>query len=345
MAELLNERYRLGNRIGVGGMATVYEADDIALSRRVAVKLMHPQFSDDRGFVARFEREARAIAGLNHPGIVGVYDVGRAGNQSFIVMERIEGVSVKQLVGDGPLGVEKTIDIGLQIAKALDHAHGAGVVHRDVKSHNIVVSSDGAAKLVDFGIATTSNDDGLATDAGEVLGTVHYVAPERARGEAATPASDIYSLGIVLYEMATGRLPFEGSNLVEIATRQVSSAPELPSALNAQIPATLERTILHAMQKDPADRPPSAAALARELVLGGSIEEQSTRVVAAPPVPDSPRRPPRPVALRPGSKPASESLATGPSSIWPLVLLAFLAFLLVAGLVPLWSAILQGART
>src|SRR5207245_844500 len=160
----------------------------------------------DASFAARFDREARAVAALSHPGIVSVYDVGRDGARSYIVMEHVDGKSVKELVAAGPLGTERTIDIGVQIAKALDYAHSAGIPHRDVKSQNILVGTDGGAKLVDFGTATTSEADSSLDDDGTVLGTVHYIAPERARGEPATPASDIYSLGIVLYEMATGRL-------------------------------------------------------------------------------------------------------------------------------------------
>jgi serine/threonine-protein kinase len=339
---MLGGRYRLGRRLGAGGMAVVYEAEDTALSRRVAIKLLHPQHSDDPEFVTRFEREARSVAALSHPGIVGIYDIGREDGQSFIVMEYVDGQSVKQLVAGGPLTVDQTVDIGLQIAKALDYAHAAGVLHRDVKSHNILVSPDGAAKLVDFGIATTSSDPSSDEDGG-VLGTVHYVAPERARGEAATPASDIYALGIVLYEMATGRLPFEGTDLTEIATKQVSVEPEPPSRLRPQVPPSLERTILHALKKNPAERPPTAGDLAHELVLGGmEQEEQATRFVPAATPPAPPR--PGPTTPAPRAVAALEPYPAPSSSAWPLVLLAVIALLLLAGLIPLWSAVLRGMR-
>src|SRR5947208_444214 len=238
-------------------MATVHEGEDTILGRRVAVKLLHPQYVGDQSFVARFEREARSVANLVHPGIVNVYDVGRDGDRCYIVMEFVDGRSVKEMLASGPIGVDRTIDIGVQVAKALDYAHRAGVVHRDVKPHNIIVSPEGAAKLVDFGIATVRGEASV-TESGSVLGTVHYVAPEQARGQPATPATDIYSLGCVLYEMATGRVPFEGETPLDIATKHVSSEPLPPSRVNPRVPPALERAILHAMAKDPARRPATA---------------------------------------------------------------------------------------
>jgi serine/threonine-protein kinase len=339
MPELLQRRYELGRQIGAGGMATVYEGRDTALGRKVAVKVMHRQLAEDASFVARFDGEARAIAALNHPGIVSVYDAGRDGDRYFIVMEFAEGESVKQMVSRGPLSVDTTIDVGLQIAKALEYAHGAGILHQDVKSQNILVSADGAAKLVDFGIATMGGAD-TSTGGDAVMGTVHYIAPERARGEQATAASDIYSLGIVLYEMATGRLPFEGTDLAGVARQQVSSEPIPPSRWNSTIPPSLERTILRALQKSPAARQASAGELARELVLPDTADEQSTAFV---PVSTgvAPRRSAPARRAEPTPRLAS---VEGSSSTWPLVLLALLALILVVGLIPLWSAVLQGFR-
>ncbi len=290
--QLLAGRYRLHRRIGSGGMASVHEGEDTILGRRVAVKLLHPQYVGDQSFVTRFEREARSVANLVHPGIVNVYDVGRDGDRCYIVMEFVDGRSVKEMLASGPVGVDRTIDIGVQVAKALDYAHRAGVVHRDVKPHNIIVTPEGAAKLVDFGIA---------------------------------------------YEAATGRLPFEGETPLEIATKHVSSEPVPPSRVNPQVPPALERTILHAMAKDPAHRPASAGEMARELLAWDDFGGQTTRFVptqsaSAP----TPRAAPEPVVPLWQSVPYRER-----SDAWPLFVLALLAIVLVAGLFPLWATVLR----
>jgi len=334
--QLLAGRYRLQRRIGTGGMATVHEGEDTILGRRVAVKLLHPQYVGDQTFVARFEREARSVANLAHPGIVNVYDVGRDGDDCYIVMEYVEGHSVKEMLADGPLGVDRTIDIGVQVAKALDYAHRTGVVHRDVKPHNIIVKPEGAAKLVDFGIATVKGAASV-TESGSVLGTVHYVAPEQARGQPATAATDIYSLGCVLYEMATGRVPFEGETPLDIATKHVSSEPLPPARVNPRIPPALERAILHAMAKDPARRPATAGDLARELLAWDYDAGQTTTFVPRQPVEaNTSRRTPDPVV------PLWESVGERErSDAWPLFVLALLALVLVAGLFPLWAAVFR----
>jgi len=333
---LLANRYRLQRRIGSGGMATVHEGEDTLLGRRVAVKLLHPQYVSDEGFVTRFEREARSVATLAHPAIVNVYDVGRDGDRCYIVMEFVEGRSVKEMLAGGPLGVDRTIDIGVQVAKALDYAHHSGVVHRDIKPHNIIVSPEGGAKIVDFGIATVKGASSV-TESGSVLGTVHYIAPEQARGQPATPATDIYSLGCVLYEMATGRLPFEGDTPLDIATKHVSSEPLPPSQFNAQIPPPLERAILRAMAKDPARRPASAGELARELLAFDDFGAQTTTYVPRQPEPAARgRQTPEPVV------PLWESVGDRERSDgWPLFVLALLALVLVAGLFPLWATVLR----
>lgn len=342
MSELLAGRYRLVRQIGSGGMATVHEAEDTSLGRAVAVKILRPQHAADEAFVARFEREARAIARLKHPSIVDVYDVGQQDGQHFIVMEFVAGQSVKDLLREGALPADRAIDIGVQIAKALEYAHRKGLVHRDVKPHNIIVSPEGGAKLVDFGIAAARGSATL-TEGGSVLGTVHYVAPEQARGEPATPASDIYSLGVVLYEMASGRLPFEGDTPIEIARKHVSEAPLPPSRFNPRIPSGLERAILHALEKDPARRSPTGGQLARELLDVDDLYDQPTRLVATP----AARAQWAPASNRPGAwgSPAMEvPRHAPPSPVWPLVLLAVVTLALVLGLIPLWAAALYPGR-
>ncbi|MBM2811795.1 MAG: serine/threonine protein kinase with sensor(s) [Chloroflexi bacterium] len=329
--DLLGGRYRLGPLIGSGGMAGVYEAEDTLLGRKVAVKLLLPQYAADDGFVERFEYEARATAGLTHPGIVGVYDVGEDAGRHFIVMELVEGRPLKEIIRGGPLSADRTVDVGVQVAKALEYAHQRGIVHRDVKPQNILVSADGGARLVDFGIAKAS---GAAsnTNVGTVLGTVHYIAPEQARGEPAIPATDIYSLGAVLYEVATGRLPFTGDSALEIATKHVSAAPVPPSQVNPLVPIMLERAILHALEKDPARRPASGGDLARELLTYAPIEDEATRVVPT-------------VGSRLGRAPAAHGKpARVKSNTWPLAMLALLAIGLIVGLFPLWVAVLQAGR-
>lgn len=328
-------------------MATVHEAEDTALGRRVAIKVLQPQFAVDRAVVSRFEREARAIAALNHPGIVQVYDVGRDGETPYIVEEFIEGTSLKDLIRSGPLPPDRIIDIGVQVAKALDYAHQAGVIHRDIKPHNILVSPRGEVKVVDFGIAMTESMKGI-TDTGSVFGTAHYLAPEQARGEPATPATDLYALGVVLYEMATGEPPFTGQNAVEIATKHVTAAPEPPSMRNPALLAGLEQAILHALAKDPAQRPQSGAELARELLQAGELLDRPTlplqRFSTSPRPQAGPVLRPRPaVQPRPPLRPRYAAAELAPqASWWPIIALAVLAALLIVGLIPVWSAVLFG---
>lgn len=325
-------------------MATVFEGEDTVLGRPIAVKILHDRHAGDASLVTQFETEARALAALKHPGIVEVYDLGTDLDARFIVMELVPGVPLKDLLKNGPLSVDQTIDIGIQVAKALEAAHAAGVIHRDIKSQNIIVGPTGAAKLVDFGIATAEKlADGIDET---VLGTVHYVAPERARGEQATPATDIYSLGVVLYEMATGRLPFDGPTALDIVTQHVNDPAPRPSSLNPRLPAYVESAILHALEKEPSQRPPSGAHLARELLTIDAVHDQTTRIISPAAEGREPRgtnggrlteqREPRRAVSDPSDHPRS--------SVWPLVGLILLALALVLGLFPLWAAVLQPGR-
>lgn len=282
IGKTLNNRYKLVSLIGEGGMARVYEAEDLLLGRKVAIKVLREQFASDPGFLARFQREAKAAAGLSHPNIVGIYDVGSEGSIQYIVMELVRGLTLKELVQqDGPLSSARIIDLGRQICDALEYAHEQGLVHRDVKNHNILMGRDGRAKIADFGIATALGESSL-TQSGFIVGSAQYLSPEQAKGQPATPLSDLYSAGVVLYEMATGRLPFEGETPVAVALKQVQEKPVPPRQMNPRIPESLQGVILRAMSKDPTARFPSGKAMAAALV---ACARASLEATAAQPIP------------------------------------------------------------
>jgi serine/threonine-protein kinase len=242
-------------------MAVVYLGRDLLLNREVAVKVLRDQYASDETFLERFRREGQIAAGMTHPNIVSVYDVGNDGNLHYIVMEHIRGPNLKELIyQQGPFSVDGAVFIVSQVASALDYAHQRGLVHRDIKPQNILVDRDGNAKVVDFGIAKGMRDPGL-TETGTGMGTVHYVSPEQARGLEIGPASDLYSTGVVLFEMLTKRLPFDGETPVAIAMKHVTETPPPPSHFNASIPPQIDRIVMKAMAKDPKDRYPSGAAL------------------------------------------------------------------------------------
>ncbi|CAN5529396.1 Stk1 family PASTA domain-containing Ser/Thr kinase [soil metagenome] len=257
---ILNGRYRLGQTVGEGGMAVVYLARDLLLNREVAVKVLRDQYASDDTFLERFRREGQIAAGMTHPNIVSVYDVGNDQDLHYIVMEHIRGPNLKELIyQQGPFSVDGAVFIISQVASALDYAHQRGLVHRDIKPQNILVDREGNAKVVDFGIAKGMRDPGL-TETGTGMGTVHYVSPEQARGLEIGPASDLYSTGVVLYEMLTKKLPFDGESAVAIAMKHVSDPPPRPSDQNPNVPPEIDRIILKALAKDPAERFPSGAA-------------------------------------------------------------------------------------
>lgn len=261
---ILKGRYRIIRKIGSGGMADVYLADDLLLNRKVAVKVMHENLASDESFVRRFKREAQAAANLNHPNIVAVYDWGQEDGTYFIVMEYLTGKNLKQLIREkGVLSVKEGLDIARQVASALAFAHRHEVIHRDIKPHNVVINEDGIVKVTDFGIARAKS--GSITDHEPLMGSVHYLSPEQAQGLPATELSDIYSLGVVMYEMFTGSLPYDGDTPVSIAMKHVTETPARPTALNPLIPPELEAIILKAMAKDPFERYQSADELLDDL--------------------------------------------------------------------------------
>jgi serine/threonine protein kinase len=231
---VIDGRYRVKHRIGSGGMADVYCALDEQLGRDVAVKLLHRRFAEDQEFVERFRREASSAAGLQHPNVVGVFDRGEWDGTSYIAMEHLDGRTLKQLITEeAPLDPIRAIDLVVQVLRAARFAHKRGIIHRDLKPHNAIVDPDGRVKVTDFGIARAGASD--MTQTGSIMGTAQYLSPEQAQGVPVDERSDLYSIGVVLYEMLTGRVPFEGDSAVSIALKQVAEAPTPPRSLNPPI--------------------------------------------------------------------------------------------------------------
>ncbi len=254
IGRMLASRYELLEKIGQGGMATVYKTKDHVLNRFVAVKVLKEEFITDVEFIKRFKSEAQTAASLTHPNIVSIYDVGNEGDVYYIVMELIQGKTLKEIITeDGKLSWKWSVNIAIQIASALETAHKNSLIHRDIKPHNIIITEDGMAKVTDFGIAKAVSNSTI-TAFGTTIGSVHYFSPEHAKGGATDAKSDIYSLGIVMYEMLTGRVPFDADTPVSVALMQVQEEPIEPKKLNPQIPLSVNNIILKAMQKDPEDR-------------------------------------------------------------------------------------------
>jgi tRNA A-37 threonylcarbamoyl transferase component Bud32 len=317
---LLGNRYRLGERIAAGGMGAVYRAVDETLGRQVAVKALRRELADDPTFLERFRREARAAAGLSHPGVAGIYDYGEVGGQPFIVMELVEGETLAERVAaEGRLPWREAFAIGEQVAAALAAAHAHGLVHRDVKPANILLGRDGRAKVTDFGIAQAAQTATL-TRTGMVLGSANYVAPEQAKGGHVGPAADLYSLGCVLFEAVTGETPYRGGNAVAIATQHVSAPVPDPREHLPDLLPEAAALITRALQKQPGARFPSGTAMAAALAAARR-EDGATRVLPLPIVPlDPPGRPPGGVAG--GGAPRSRRIR--PVALGALVVVALL---------------------
>jgi serine/threonine protein kinase/beta-lactam-binding protein with PASTA domain len=321
---LFDGRYRILRKLGSGGMANVYLAEDEELGRRVAIKILNERYAGDDLFIERFRREAKSAAGLSHPNIVSIYDRGEAEGTYYIAMEVIEGRSLKELImTHGALPVHTAIGYAKQLLEALRFAHRHGIIHRDIKPHNVLVSADQQVKaneprlkVTDFGIARHGASQ--MTEAGSIMGTAQYLSPEQARGAPVTAASDLYSAGVVLFEMLTGKVPFTGDSAIEIAMKHVNELPKPPSSLRPEIPPELDQIVLRALAKDPEDRYQTAedfiedlerveaglpisrsTATAATAILAGAAVGEATELlsesptrVAAPPTPPPQRRPP-----------------------------------------------------
>lgn len=358
-APLLNKRYKLLSPIGQGGMAVVHKAQDLSLGRLVAVKILRENLTGDTEFLARFQQEARAAANLAHPNIVTVHDFGRDGGRYYIVMEYIEGQDLKTLIKESaPFPIDHALDLAVQICAGVGYAHRAGLVHCDIKPQNILVTSDGRVKITDFGIARALANirPGETTDV--VWGSPQYYSPEQAAGEHPTPASDVYSIGVVMFEMLAGRLPFVASTQQQLAMMHLREEPPRLSMFNQQMPETLERIIHKVLAKEPAARYRTADQLGRILIsyrlqgeelTGAQIASGNTPVAPQPVVPP---RPANGAAITATATRKAEAAPTvvAPTPVddgldWVAVGLGFAACVAVIGLIPLyWFVVMAYAR-
>jgi serine/threonine-protein kinase len=321
---VVDGRYEVLQRIGSGGMADVWLADDTHLQRRVALKVLHARFAQDREFVERFRREAEAAAGLQHPNIVAVFDRGEVDGTYYIAMQYLEGRSLKQVI-DAGLTPEQAAALIRQVLEGARFAHRHGVVHRDLKPQNVIVDAEGVATVTDFGIAQAGVSE--ITQAGSVLGTPHYLSPEQAQGFEITAVSDLYSIGVMLYEALTGRVPFEGDSAVAVAMKQVSQAPQRPSSINPQVSPALDAVVMRALEKEPGQRFQNAdafiAAIDAALKDPGGGAENTATFAPLPPVVAVPEEP-----VAEGIDPEDEERKRR-RRIWMLVAAAVLIGLLI----------------
>ena len=278
---VLNERYELKEIVGNGGMAVVYKAHDRLLNRTVAVKILKESLKNDTEIVEKFAAEGKAAASLSHNNIVSIYDVGQIDGLSFIVMEYVEGMTLKEYINENkPIRWQTACEIAIQIASALSHAHEHGIIHRDIKPHNILITKDNVVKVADFGIARAVSSDTMVAG-GTALGSVHYISPEQARGGYVDNTSDLYSLGVVLYEMLTGNLPFDGDNAVSIALKKLEEEPMSPKVINLDIPQTLDAIVMKAISKEQISRYKTAEEFSND--LKSLLNEDSMHIIAARP--------------------------------------------------------------
>ena len=346
--QVFDGRYKVVRKLGTGGMANVYLAEDQELGRRVAIKMLDDRHAQDEQFVERFRREAKNAAGLSHPNVVSIYDRGQAEGTYYIAMEYLDGRTLKELiVARGPTPIPVAIDYARQILAALGFAHRNSVVHRDIKPHNVAVAPDGRIKVMDFGIARAGTSQ--MTETGSIIGTAQYLSPEQAKGAPVGPTSDIYSVGIVLYEMLTGSVPFTGDTPLEIAMKHLSAIPEPPSEQRPEVPHELDSIVLRALAKRPEDRYQTAEAMdadlaraARGQAVAPETEEAATHVLSGVGAATAISAAPTEVVRRPpgSTQPPAYGPPTGfyeydePSrrrSFWPWLLAAILVAAAVAG--------------
>jgi len=340
--DLLNQRYQLLERLGSGGMAEVFRARDLMLERSVAIKVLRADYSSNKDFQERFRQEARAAANLSHPNIVTVHDFGLEGGQLFIVMEQIPGTDLKSLLRKrGRFTVEEAIPLMVQACAGIGYAHRAGLVHCDVKPHNLLIAPDRRLKVTDFGIARALSTIHPGDREDVVWGSPQYFSPEQARGQSPSPASDVYSLGVVLYEMLTGTLPFNGSNAEELARMHVHARPHLLGEYLPDVPPMLEQIEAKVLSKEPSARYRTADQLGRVLMRFGTLRETTPPQLALTPeaVNNFEETPPAPVYAPP---PAPEPVAVYEATEfnldidWLSIGLGLLALIAVGGLIPFW---------
>jgi eukaryotic-like serine/threonine-protein kinase len=357
---ILNSRYRLLKRAGSGGMATVYMGQDLMLGRVVAIKLLHESLTGDQEFLRRFQKEAYAAANLTHPNIVTVHDIGQDGHRYYIVMEYIEGSTLKDMIrrqmnnSGGPLPLARSLDLAIEICAGIGYAHRANIVPCDVKLQNVLVTMDGRVKVADFGIARAISESSLHDDS-MVWGTPQYFAPEQAAGESATPASDVYSIGIIMFEMLTGRLPFEADSHTALAVKHMRETPPPVTHFNPSVPAQIERIVTKVLSKEPAGRYRTAEQLGRILSSYRSSAFENTGGLPAgqaQPISEQPtafyehtgHTPKRPVAppnttRREMTTPRAFHVPAPVEDTgidWTAVILGLIALAALLGLIPLW---------
>ncbi|MFO7682949.1 MAG: protein kinase [Chloroflexota bacterium] len=367
----LNGRYRLLERIGSGGMAAVFRAQDLKLGRFVAIKMLHESLTSDEGFLRRFQKEAHAAANLTHPNIVTVHDIGQDGHRHYIVMEFIDGQTLKQLIREQTrnntlLPISRTLDLAIQTCNGLGYAHRADLVHCDMKPQNILVTRDDRVKVADFGIARAISEASQNLGDSQVWGTPQYFSPEQAAGEAPTPASDVYGIGVILFEMLTGQLPFSADTPTALALKHLQERPPSTIEINPAVPRQLDQIVQKLLSKEPAARYRTAGQLGRVLqtyrdrsladtgpiypaitLKTVPVPEQETQFYARTAVADSyqdneedtPVRAQKPVRLNQPAAAAPASSITPPtagSADWTIIGLGITALVMLLGLIPLW---------